>query len=334
MSAALLQSRERTRARAYAVARVESPFAKLLMCVPAAAPRPRTHPHAHLTRAPSSPPPSGGAVSIGVELCGGHFLEFMKISKQTSTESYAAIFRRVTAAKGLAGTLDGFLPWGLFQAVAKGGVFSAGQAGSLNFLAARGVDKDTRMVISGGCGGLLQGVAMSPLLLLKTRVMTDASFRASGSVLATAAASLAVGGRIVATEGPRALLKGVTLFSLKRAADWTTRYLFVVMVENWLRAAPDARLSAAQEAAASLLGGALSAVSTIPMDVMVASKQSAGAAGKPVTFADKIAEHGVGGMLAFSTRGLLARIAHVSITTLAMKMGTTVVYDVLLPAGQ
>ena len=279
---------------------------------------------------PASSFRSGGGVSIGVELFGGHFLEFLKISKQTSTLPYLAIVRRVTATKGLAGVLDGFLPWGLIQAIAKGAVFSFGQAQSLNFLAQQGVSKDTRMVVSGGCGGLLQGIAMSPLLLLKTRVMTDPSFRSTGGVFATAAASLRVGGRIVATEGPQAIFKGVTLFSLKRAADWTTRYLFVVMVENQMRRG-NAKLSEAESAVASLIGGAISAVSTIPMDVMVASKQDAGAAGKKVTFSQKIAEHGVTGMLAFSTRGLIARIAHVSITTLALKNGTSLVYDVLYP---
>jgi hypothetical protein len=271
---------------------------------------------------------SGGGVSIGVELLGGHFLEFLKISKQTSSISYLAIARRVTATKGLVGVLDGFLPWGFIQALAKGAVFSFGQAQSLNYLANQNMSKDTRMVISGGCGGFMQGIAMSPLLLLKTRVMTDPAFRSSGGVLATAAASLRVGGRIVSIEGPQAIFKGVTLFSLKRAADWTTRYLFVVMVENAMRRG-DTKLTEAEAAVASLVGGAISAVSTIPMDVMVASKQDAGAAGKTVTFSQKIAEHGVSGMLAFSTRGLVARIAHVSITTLALKNGTSLVYDFL-----
>ena len=266
-----------------------------------------------------------------MDLFGGHFLEFLKISKQTSGDSYAAIARRVTASKGLAGTLDGFLPWGVLQAVAKGAVFSYGQALSLNALARAGVDRDTRMVVSGGVGGFAQGLAMSPLLLLKTRVMTDGAFRATGGVLATAAASLAVGSRVVAAEGPAALFKGVWLFAGKRAADWMTRYLFVVLVENAMRGERGAKLSDSAEAAASLIGGAISAVSTIPLDVMVSATQSAGAAGKKVTFADKVKEHGARGMLAFATKGLVARIAHVAMMTLAMKKGTSLLYEVLYP---
>ncbi len=37
---------------------------------------------------PAAPPPrAGGAVTIVFEMSGGHFMEFLKIAKQTSTES-------------------------------------------------------------------------------------------------------------------------------------------------------------------------------------------------------------------------------------------------------
>jgi len=276
----------------------------------------------------------GGGVTVLLEMSGGHFLEFLKIAKQTSTESYATIFRNVTVKKGLVGTLDGFLPWGVIQAAAKGSVFSFGQAASLNQLVRAGVDRDSAMVLSGGVGGAVQGVAMSPLLLLKTRVMTDPSFRGSGGLVETALASAAVGGRIIRTEGATGLFKGVTLFSLKRALDWTSRYLFVVMTEHfWLQRTRRAKLTEGEEVVASLLGGTFSALSTIPLDVLVAAKQSAGAAGKRVgffsTLADKVAKEGVGELLRYSTKGLGARVVHVAVTTLAMKKVTTWVYDFL-----
>jgi hypothetical protein len=242
--------------------------------------------------------------------------------------------RRVTATKGFAGTLDGFFPWGAMQAVAKGAVFSWGNAACAKALHSdTSMSKETKTVLSGGVGGLVQGLVMSPLLLLKTRVMTDPAFRASGDLLSTARASFGVGGRIIATEGPQALFKGVTLFSLKRAADWTTRYWFAEAVASAMRGPGGAKLNDLEDAAAAFAGGALSALSTIPMDVLVAGKQSAGAAGKAVgvfdTFKEKMRTHGVVGTIAFSTKGLVARVAHVGATTLAMKKITSLVYDVL-----
>lgn len=58
------------------------------------------------------------------ELCLGHYLEFLKIAKQTKPEmSYPALTREITAQKGLVGILDGFFPWGTLQAIFKGSVF-------------------------------------------------------------------------------------------------------------------------------------------------------------------------------------------------------------------
>lgn len=124
---------------------------------------------------------------------GGHFIEFLKIAKQTSTESYFQITRRITATKGLAGTLDGFVPWGMIQAVAKGAVFAWGQAASASALNdIEWMTKEQKTVASGGMGGFVQGIVLSPLLLLKTRVMTDPAFRSTGGLLATASASARV----------------------------------------------------------------------------------------------------------------------------------------------
>ena len=55
----------------------------------------------------------GGGITLAFECFGGgHFLEFLKIAKQTTpSESYYQIFKRVTANKGIAGVIDGFLPW-------------------------------------------------------------------------------------------------------------------------------------------------------------------------------------------------------------------------------
>jgi len=53
------------------------------------------------------------------QMAGGHALEFLKIDKQVSNDSYRAIIRKMTANKGLAGALDGFFPWGCLQSAVK-----------------------------------------------------------------------------------------------------------------------------------------------------------------------------------------------------------------------
>jgi len=73
--------------------------------------------------------------------------------------------------KGLIGVLDGYFPWGSIQCFVKGASFGFGQALGYNMLKGK-LPEFQREVASGGIGGLFQGIVMSPLLLLKTRVMT------------------------------------------------------------------------------------------------------------------------------------------------------------------
>ena len=90
-------------------------------------------------------------------------------------------------------------------------------------------------------------------------------------------------------------------------------------------------LSYSDKLVASLLGGTLSACSTIPLDVMVAQIQQAGKAGQDVsvleTFKEELRAGGWERVAGFATRGFLARVAHVATTTAMMKTATSFVYE-------
>jgi len=243
------------------------------------------------------------------------------------------------AQKGIVGVLDGFFPWGTVQAISKGAVFGFAHAATRSALEPLVRDKtlspSVAEVISGGIGGGFQGIVLSPVLLLKTRVMTDPVFRNKMSVWETTKRSTSVGVGVVRKEGVAALMKGSLMFSMKRVADWSTRYMFAEGIEAGLlrlRAGEaEPKLSTTEKLIASFLGGTLSTLATIPMDVMVAQMQQASKAGVKVSavesFRQQLKEGGVGQLLAFSTRGLIARVAHVSLTTALMKTGSTYVYD-------
>lgn len=120
-------------------------------------------------------------------------------------------------------------------------------------------------------------------------------------------------------------------------ADWTTRFFFAEVVADSIRKYNATRgevrpLNFRESSAASLAGGALSATATIPMDVLVATFQSAGKAGQKVSvmevWREKMAHGGIGGVVRYSTKGYVARVAHVAATTLLMKSVATAVYEV------
>lgn len=217
----------------------------------------------------------------------------------------------------------------------KGASFGFGQTLGYNLLKGH-LPEFQREVASGGVGGLVQGVVMSPLLLLKTRVMTMPEMRNSGGVLATTIASTKMGARVVRQEGPMALMKGSVLFSTKRMADWTTRFFFAEVVADSIRKYNANRgvvrsLTFNESSTAALMGGALSATATIPMDVLVATFQSSAKAGQKVSilevWKEKMAAGGISGVVRYSTKGYVARVAHVAATTLLMKSVSTAVYE-------
>lgn len=140
------------------------------------------------------------------------------------------------------------------------------------------------------------------------------------------------------------LFQGMGVFSFKRFCDWTTRYAFCVMVEQIYKthkfgvadgtgadAIFNLKLSTPEKMACSLAGGTLSALATVPIDVMVATIQQADKKGQKVSVVDiyrtELREKGLSGMVKLSTRGLIPRVAHVAMTVMLMKTMTSYIYD-------
>jgi hypothetical protein len=255
---------------------------------------------------------------------------------QSRFQPILSINFQVTRHKGVVGIWDGFFPWGSLQAIAKGSVFAWGHSLSRRVLQDR-MSPDVAEVISGGIGGGFQGLALSPLLLLKTRVITDPAFRVKGGIIQTTLASCKLGGQIIQREGLSSIMKGSLIFSTKRIADWTSRFFFVVLTERAIRSTlyhgdKHHSLSLLERSTASLIGGSVSALITIPMDVLVAQFQQASNAGKSVSSRQLIARQlesgGIKSLVAFSTRGFLARVTHVSLATLMMKTMVDQIYNI------
>jgi len=234
----------------------------------------------------------------------GHFLEFLKIVMQTSPVgfTYLDAVRQITAGKGIAGCWDGFVPWGVIQAVGKGGVFGLAHAVALAYLLPLSnkdvLPKQLALTLAGGIAGGFQGYVISPTLLLKTRVMTNPVFREKMSLLRTTILSLRIGLDVVLHEGVFTLMKGANVFALKRVFDWATRFYFSDCFELFLLSrSTTGTLTPFEKISASLLGGMGSTLSTVPLDVLVTQTQDAKKAGIQVSaikmFTDEFKEKGL-----------------------------------------
>ena len=284
-------------------------------------------------------------VTLGYEACLGHFFEFLKVVKQTSPPgtSYMSIIKAITAEKGIAGIWDGFVPWGVVQAVAKGSVFGLAYAVASSLLLPLAdedkISKLTALTLAGGIAGGFQGFVLSPTLLLKTRVMTNPVFREKMSLLRTTFQSFRIGFDVVADEGLNALMKGSTVFAIKRMFDWSTRFLFADIIASEIRKRQeDTALTTKEKVATDLMAGFFSTLVTLPLDVIVSKTQDAKKAGVSVSawtlFQEELKESGWSGVAETYMGGFVARLAHVCCTTVAMKTGTGIVYDALFGTKQ
>lgn len=278
-------------------------------------------------------------VTLVFEACMGHIMEFLKIAMQTSPKgtTYAKVYKDITSEKGIAGLWDGFMPWGVIQAVLKGGVFGLAYAvanSSLMPLADQGIiPKKLAQTLAGGIAGGFQGYVLSPTLLMKTRVMTNEVFRESMTLFETTWKSLVIGGDIIKKEGLGSLMKGANTFAMKRVFDWSTRYYFADLFESIFFTIKGSALTVSEKSTASLLGGVASTVLTLPLDVLVAKTQDAKKAGVKVSpfkmFSDELQEEGWSGLKDNYMRGFEARLAHVCLTTVVMKTVAPIMYGIL-----
>jgi hypothetical protein len=278
-------------------------------------------------------------VTLLFEGCCGHILEFFKIVMQTSPPgtSYGSVFKDITNQKGLTGLWDGFVPWGVLQAVLKGGVFGLAYEAAEKMLvplAEEGkIPMKLAMALSGGIAGGFQGFVLSPTLLMKTRVMTNEIFRESMSLWQTTWKSIVIGGDIIKSEGMGSLMKGADTFAIKRVFDWASRYFFADLFEAIFIHMKGGSLSVSEKSVASLLGGVASTVVTLPLDVLVAKTQDSKKAGVKVSawklFSDELQREGWVGLRNNYMKGFEARLLHVCLTTVVMKTMSPIVYNII-----
>lgn len=272
----------------------------------------------------------------------GHIFEFLKIAMQTADPGtkYMDIISNITSKKGIGGLWDGFIPWGVIQSIFKGGIFGLAHSiakSQLDPLAKRGVLPElVALTLAGGIAGGFQGYVLSPTLLLKTRVMTNPVFREKMSLLRTTILSLTIGFEVVKNEGMFALMKGSNIFALKRVFDWSTRYFFSDMFESMMvqyGCGQKGLLSPTEKIVASLLGGTASTIVTLPLDVIVAKSQDAKKAGVKVsawdTFMKDYREGGLKQLYDANMQGFEVRLLHVCLTTVVMKTGSALMYNLL-----
>lgn len=256
----------------------------------------------------------GSLMTISECITGGHYIEQLKIIKQTSGNSYFHITKNIYRNHGLFGLMyRSYFPYGMAQSITKGLPVLFVQHETSNYFHKNSNLSDNKISLLGGMlGGASQGLVVAPTQRLKTLIMTNPSKQGGSSFIMDT----------IKKEGMSTIFRGTHAMMLRRSIDWSIRFYGLSYVKNSLE-----EYSGEKKMWHSLLGGyiggALSAF-TLPIDVVIAKSQEAGSKGNPIAVTKELIKSG--GYKAFS-RGFLARVMHAGYHTMFVGGLGTIFYD-------
>jgi len=249
----------------------------------------------------------GPITTVGEMSMGGHWLEMLKVQRQSGTyANYSAAARDMWKQLGFKGFYKGFFPGGFIQGLYKGlpVLFIQGEA---NYqLNARGLlHGTTAQVVAGMSAGVVQGAMVAPTQRVKVMVATNPK---AGAV------SLDTVIKVVRAEGAATIFKGTHIMMARRGIDWGLRFYGNSTAKDYFksRKQPGQKLSALEIVFSGMFGGAFSAFNQ-PLDVWVANAQRH-REGRSLTgaevFKELVAESKVRGIAAVWFRGVGMRMVH------------------------
>jgi hypothetical protein len=278
-----------------------------------------------------------GVAVIAEMLCGGIFMENVKMEKQRTSQPYPKIMSSL-ASQGMKGIQAGFWPWGFILGMAKGSVLGGSRAFLLDGMIGSGMDKKKADVLSGFGAGACQGVFMSPILLARTRVNQSLVERAEEAVrtgkkmdtglVAEMKHSMSILGGDIRANGIKTLTIGMPTMIAKRALDWGCRFVLIGAIKrNYQTMRGGEKLSSVETLACTFMGGATACAITMPLDRMMPIIQQAGGSGEAMLpfIKNKIQSEG----LATLQRGFFMRATHTGYHTMFAIFAADKIYGLL-----
>lgn len=205
----------------------------------------------------------GSITSFSEMFLGGHYLESIKLSKQSSGSSYNNIITDLWKKDGIKCFHRGFYPWGLIQST-KGIPLLYTQHNVSNLLEKYNISPSQNSIISGLVGGAVQGIYVTPLQRLKVLAITSDKKLSYNTTYFMK--------DIIKNHGIKSLFDGLTPTITRRSLDWGIRLYGIDYIANNYYNKKRKELNSSELIVSSIIGGSFSAVTT-PIDVMITQLQ-------------------------------------------------------------
>lgn len=209
----------------------------------------------------------GPILELGSMLSLGHYMESLKIAKQSSGLSYKRIAINNWKLDGIFSIYRGFFPFGLLQ-MGKGlpVLFTQGEVKYQLDKSGYNLSNNKKNIISGISAGITQSFVLTPLQRLKTIAITDTNSYGFNS--------FSILKDLIKNEGLSSLYKGLGPMMYKRSIDWGIRFGTMSLIETQFKKTrgQDYNLTNYEKIISGFTCGMVSCIS-IPLDVWLANSQ-------------------------------------------------------------
>ena len=209
---------------------------------------------------------SGSSIIIA-QLSGHLLLDNMKMEKQRTDLPYIKIFNNFRS-KGIRGYLSGFLPWGVLLGYGKGFIVGGVSYKIKRYCNDNNISGLKVPIYSGIISGFSEALFMNPIMMARNNVnkyMIDSkknvNFRSEINI------SSKILYKKVKNKGILSIYKGASLLILRRSLDWSSRFLFVDLFQNFVKKNNNINeLNNFQYLYTTMLGSAITTPITTPID--------------------------------------------------------------------
>lgn len=209
----------------------------------------------------------GPLLVFGEMIFFGHYMESLKITRQSTGLPYKQIAINNWKLDGVFSIYRGFFPYGLLQ-MGKGlpVLFTQGEVKYQLDRSGVNLSNNQKNIISGISAGITQSIVLTPLQRLKTVAITDAKRSGFNNSL--------IFQDLIKKEGLSSLFKGLRPMMYKRSLDWGIRFGSMSFIETQFKKSrgKDYELTNSEKIASGFISGMTSTI-TIPLDVWLANSQ-------------------------------------------------------------
>lgn len=197
----------------------------------------------------------------------GHLLfDNMKMEKQRTGLSYYKIFKRFKN-NGVNGLYSGFLPWGVLLGYGKGFIVGGISYKLKNYFNNKEYNSSISSIYTGFGSGICEAIYMNPIMIARNKInLNQTKQKNNRSFLNEIRFSSRILKKNIKKKGILSLYNGCSLLIFRRSLDWSSRFLFVDLLNNYYKNLKNRELNFKESCFITMIGSASTTPITTPID--------------------------------------------------------------------